>query len=173
RAVRFGQKLSKTVLYLWQLLLSVYVFLYPFALKSNDELCHEFSKSMDWKNGLIRAFEWHPNGHKCAVCHINDCIYIYSFDNTFVPLLKHSLQTKVTSISWSPTQEDTLAVCCESVIILWTLDPNSRQYRPKTECIHIINCSISPLTDAKFDPSGRYLAACGPQSSKISLIDVD
>ncbi|CAG2162613.1 unnamed protein product [Oppiella nova] len=171
--LRFSQKLCQTLLYLWQLLLNFYIFIYPYALKSNEELCHEFNKSMDWRNGLIRAFQWHPNGHKCAVCHINDCIYIYSFDNSFVPLLKHSLQTKVTALSWSPTREDILAVCCDSVIILWTLDPNSRQYRPTSDCINIIHSPISPLTDMKFDPSGQYLAACSPQSSKLCLIEVE
>ena len=129
---------------------------------------------MDWKNGLIRAFEWHPNCVKCAVCLINDSIYIHCSDNSFVPLLKHSLQTKVTALSWSPNREDLLAVSCESVVLLWTIDPNSKQYRLSSDCLQVINnCISSPLTDVKFDPRGQFLSVCSPQSSKLILINTE
>ena len=142
--------------------------------KSNEELCNELSKSMDWKNGLIRAFEWHPKQIKCAVCLINDCIYIYSSDNSFVPLLKHWLQTKVSALSWNPNREDLLAVSCEKAILIWTIDPNSRQCRLSNDCIQVISTgNMSPFTDLKFDPSGQFLCACSPQSSKLLVINTE
>ena len=142
--------------------------------KTNEELCNEFSKSMDWRNGLIRAFEWHPNRVKCAVCLINDSIYIYSADNSLSPLLKHSLQTKVTALSWSPQREDLLAVSCETGVLIWTIDPKVRQYRLSNDCLQVISAGISsPLTDMKFNPSGQYLIGCSPQSSKLMVINTE
>ncbi|XP_054154408.1 aladin-like [Oppia nitens] len=174
RLIRFNQIIAGFILHLWQLLLNFYVFIYPFALHSNEELGQEFSKSMDWKKGLIRTFEWHPEGLKCAVCHINDCIYIYSANTSLIALLKHINQSKVMAMSWSPTREEILVVCCQSAIIIWTVDSNSQQLRPKSESIRIINKGFkSPLTDLSFDPSGQFLVACSPQSSMLYIIDID
>jgi aladin len=129
---------------------------------------------MDWRNGLIRAFEWHQNSNKCAICLINDCIYVYSSNNAFVPLLKHPLQRKVTALSWRPNCDDVLGVSCESAILIWTIDPNSKLYRPPNDCIRIIKtCITSPLTSMSFDMNGEYLATCSPQSSKLTLIKID
>ena len=126
---------------------------------------------MDWKNGLIRAFEWHPNIVRCALCLVNDSIYIYSADAK-VPLLKHPLQSKVTAISWNPIREDMLAVCCETSVLIWTVEFHSKQYGSRSENVKVINTGIPvPLTDIKFDPSGQYLVACCPQSSKLIIID--
>jgi len=78
------------------------------------------------------------------------------------------------SLSWRPNREDVLAVCCESAILIWTIDPNSKFYRPPNDCIRIIKTSItSPLTSLSFDINGEYLATCSPQSSKLTLIKMD
>lgn len=145
---------------------------------SDEQLLQQFNSNLDWKSGLIRAFEWHPNSLRCALALSNDLIYVYSADNqrphTYICCLKHVLQKKVSAIAWHPKRDDILVVACENRILLWTLQSDMKDFKPDICCFKTISTRLSsPIVSIVFDSDGKTLVACSPRNSSIAVIKFD
>lgn len=116
------RNLAHFLLFIWSYLLLCYLYLYPYARLSEDELCNKFCKFNNF-DGVIRNVIWHPKKHKVALALSNDNVFIYS-SNLITPLLKHPLQKKITDMKWHPLNENQLTIACSNCIIRWTIDPN-------------------------------------------------
>ncbi|RWS31523.1 aladin-like protein [Leptotrombidium deliense] len=164
----FSKKVASFILLVWNMILNVYGYFYPYSLLSDDELCSEFSRCLDSK-AHIRCFAWNPQYSRCAIALLNDNIFVYSSTNSTVPLVKHPSQKKVTDMRWKPNSEDILAVACQHIVIIWTIDPNSKATRVTSA--RLIQQSIStPVTHISYDPLGEWLAICSPTTSKILMV---
>jgi len=143
---------------------------------TDDELVSEFNANLDWKNGLIRCFEWHPSSLRCAIALVNNLVYIYSADLqrpiNHICCLKNMAQKQISSMAWHPIRDDILAVASENKILLWFLQSDLQNFKPDSQkCLQIIDSKLpSPLTSIVFDAVGRTLIVCSPLSSSLSVI---
>ena len=170
----FGKKFIKNLayylLYIWRKMLLIYVYFYPYALMSENELCETFCKFGNF-NGIIRHIIWHPSKHKVALALSNDNVYIYS-SNLITPLLKHPLQKKITDMKWSPVNENQLTIACANCIIKWNIDPNEKSVRLPIKCAEILKDDFNfPITLVDHTSNGNYLLVSSPSSSKIKWIN--
>lgn len=165
----FFRAFAHYLLLIWCKLLLVYVYFYPYALLSEDELCEKFCKFNNFK-GVIRHIVWHPRKHKVALALSNDNVYIYS-SNLVTPLLKHPFQKKITDIKWSPTNENQLTIACARCIIKWNIDTKEKSVRLPIKCAEILKDDFSfPITRIDYTSNGNYLLVSSPSSSKILWI---
>ncbi|RWS15000.1 aladin-like protein [Dinothrombium tinctorium] len=162
------KKFASTVLYLWNMILVIYAYFFPYSLMHDDELCAQFSRCLD-HTSHIRCFAWHPVYIRCAVALSNHNVHIYSASNSSSILVRHKQQKKITDLAWKPTNEEILAVACHSVVLIWSFDRNSKFSQPV--CTRIITESIfSPITCVSFDRSGELLGICSPSTSKLLFV---
>lgn len=165
----FVRAFARYLLLIWCKLLLVYVYFYPYALLSEDELCEKFCKFNNF-NGVIRHIVWHPRKHKVALALSNDNVYIYS-SNLVTPLLKHPFQKKITDIKWNPTNENQLTIACARCIIKWNIDPKEKSVRLPIKCAEILKDDFKfPITCIEYTSNGNYLLVSSPSSSKILWI---
>ena len=166
----FIKNLAYYLLFIWFKTLLVYVYFYPYALLSQDELCKEFCKFNHF-NGIIRHIIWHTKKHKVALALSNDNVYIYS-SNLITPLLKHPLQKKITDMKWSPINEHQLTIACANCIIKWNIDPKEKSVRLPIKCAEILKNDFSfPITCIDYTSNGDYLLVSSPSSTKIIWIN--
>lgn len=143
---------------------------------SDGELLKEFNVNLDWNNGLIRAFEWHPTSLRCAMALVNDLIYIYSADLqrplNHICCLKNLAQKRISSMAWHPKQDNILAVASENRVLIWSLQSDIQHFKPDADkCLQIIDSKLSsPVTSIVFDAEGNTLVACSPRNSSLSII---
>lgn len=131
-------------------------------------MCCEFTRCLDWQDGIIRAFSWQLKCVRCAVALSNNLIYIYSQDPN-IKQLNHCLQKHITDLTWHPVNEDVLAVGCQSVVLIWVNDPQEQSSRSYV-CSHVIKTGIpTPVTSVAFSLNGEWLGICSPLSSRILL----
>ena len=85
-------------------------------------------------------------------------------------MLKHPLQKKLTDLTWQPNN-NILAVACQSILLIWNLNSIDNCKDQLINLVNVIKVNITcPITSINYDPSGDYLAVCGPRSSTIMLI---
>ena len=165
----FLRALAHYLLAIWNKLLLIYLFFYPYALLSEDELCEKFCKFNNFK-GVIRHIAWHPRKHKVALALSNDNVYIYS-SNLITPLLKHPFQKKITDMKWSPTNENQLTIACARCIIKWNIDTKEKSVRLPIKCAEILKNDFKfPITCIDYTSNGDYLLVGSPSSSKIMWV---
>ncbi|KAI1289850.1 Aladin [Halotydeus destructor] len=169
------QKIAIFVLLLWQAMMAIYGSIFPFDLIPKDDLCQMFSHNLDWEGSLIRTFSWHPNYYRCAFAISNDDIYVYSAAHTNGLLLRHPLQRKIMSLAWMPKNEDVLAVGCQAVVVIWTIDSTATTAsRVAISCSRLIDTGLPlPVTTVAFEPSGEWLVIGGPTSSKLTMVNAN
>ena len=140
---------------------------------------NEFNCNLNWKSGLIRAFEWHSASLRCALALVNDLVYIYSADLKrplyYICCLKNTAQKRISSMAWHPKRDDILAISSEHKILLWFLKSDLQNFKPDIQkCLQVIDLKIrSPITSIVFDYEGNTLIACSPRSSSLSVITFD
>lgn len=169
------QKIAVSILFLYNYFLTVYSSYFPYDLMTPDEQVQTFSRNMDWSDGIVRAFRWHPNAGKCAVALTNDDVLIYSAPTSVVPLLRHAIQKKVVDLAWKPDVKDAniIAVACQSLVVIWKIehDTTGRARIPTSNARVLEKKFASPITSVSYDPTGSWLMICSPKTTKILLIN--
>ncbi|KAI2798177.1 hypothetical protein BLOT_013295 [Blomia tropicalis] len=174
--VRCFYWIAFVILYIQSLYSNIYYYFYPYDKLSDEELLTVFSDNLDWKNGLIRAFEWHPSSLCCSMSLSNDLIYVYSADThrpiNHICCLKNMEQKRISSMAWHPKRSDILAVSSQSKILFWSIESDMNQFKADAQkCLNVVDSKLpSPLTSIVFHPEGNTLVACSPRSSSISII---
>lgn len=71
-------------------------------------------------------------------------------------MLKHKLQRNISVMAWKPLSASVLAVGTQSVILIWTIDPNSLSNRPSSSAAQVLSYSgHNPITSLTWCPLGR------------------
>ncbi|KAM8829390.1 aladin isoform 2-T2 [Synchiropus picturatus] len=147
--------------------------LFPHATLSSEDMIAEFSQVLNWSDGVVRAFAWHPHTDKFAVALLDDSIKIYNPKSATTPTLKHRLQKSVAALQWKPLCASALAVACHNCILVWNVDPCSLSTRPSSGCAQILSHpGHSPVTSIAWSPSGSLLVSASPMDTAMMVWDV-
>ena len=85
-------------------------------------------------------------------------------------MLKHKLQRNISVLAWKPLSASVLAVGTQSVILIWTVDPNSLSNRPSASAAQVLSFSgHNPITSVAWCPHGsdRLYAASALNSALL------
>ncbi|CAL9703323.1 unnamed protein product [Knipowitschia caucasica] len=147
--------------------------LFPHVTLSSEDMIEEFSQVLNWSEGVVRAFVWHPHTDKFAVALLDDSIKIYNPKSATTPILKHRLQKSVAAVQWKPLCASALAVACHSCILVWHVDPCSLSTRPSSGCAQVLSHpGHSPVTSIAWSPSGSLLVSASPMDTAMLVWDV-
>ncbi|XP_076064779.1 aladin-like [Oratosquilla oratoria] len=155
-------------LQIWNILSKVYTVLPSTGYKDEDRIC-EVRPAL----GSVARVAWHPHTQKVAAVFRDDTIKIYTAGRPLTPLLKHRLQRGITDISWMPCSASTLAVGCDTGVLLWAVDPVSVVTRPSGSCVTILShSSMSSVASLSWHPKGGLLACVGSTKAEVVVWDV-
>ncbi|XP_048048536.1 aladin [Megalobrama amblycephala] len=147
--------------------------LFPHLTLSSDEMVAEFSQMLDWSDGALRSFAWHPHTDKFAVALLDDSIKIYKSHSSTSPTLKHRCQRSVCALQWKPLCGSALAVACQSCLLIWHVDPASLSTRPSSGCAQVLSHpGHSPITSIAWSPTGSLLVSASPVDTAMMVWDV-
>ncbi|XP_063076448.1 aladin isoform X2 [Engraulis encrasicolus] len=147
--------------------------LFPHLTLSNVDMVAEFSQVLDWSEGTVRAFAWHPHTEKFAVALLDDSIRIYNSKSETAPTLKHRLQRSVAALQWKPLCASALAVACHTCLLVWHVDPTSLSTRPSSGCAQVLSYpGHAPVTSIAWAPSGSTLVSASPVDTAMLVWDV-
>lgn len=170
------QKMAQGIVWIHDQLIKIYSSFYPYAMLPPEEMGQIFSQALDWQNGVIRSFRWHPTALKAALALSNDDVFIYSSSDTIVLLLRHPFQKNIIDIIWNPKIETEVAVVCQGVIVIWSVktDPSNEKSRIPLSNAILIEKEVKklyPITSVIYDPTGTQLFVSSPSSSKVLILD--
>ncbi|VDO55553.1 unnamed protein product [Haemonchus placei] len=140
-----------------------------------EELLHEYSSTMNWKNNWLRCVAAHDEGRRLALCQNNNYIRIYNIGrNQKTPLtLKHPLQNNVACMAWEPFDHRVLAVAANNKILIWRLSVKATNIKPSVRCAQVVELPATPISQIVWDrTTSNVILAVSPNSSKIMIVDI-
>lgn len=170
------QQMAKGILWIHDQLRNLYASFYPYAMLPPEEMGQIFCRSLEWQQGVIRSFRWHPTVLKAALAVSNDDVFIYSSSDAIVLLLRHPFQKKIIDIIWNPKVDTEVAIICQAVIVIWSVKcdtPNEKSRVPLSNAVLIEKevRKLYPITSVAYDPTGTQLFVSSPSSSKVLILD--
>ncbi|KAK5972576.1 hypothetical protein GCK32_008433 [Trichostrongylus colubriformis] len=140
-----------------------------------EELLHQYSTTMNWKNNWLRCVAVHDEGRRLALCQNNDYIRVYNIGRSQkTPLtLKHPAQNNVACIAWEPFDQRVLAVAANNKILIWRLSVKATNIKPSVRCAQVIELPAMPINQIVWDrTTTNVLLAVSPNSSKIMIVNI-
>ncbi|KAK6054695.1 hypothetical protein COOONC_07799 [Cooperia oncophora] len=140
-----------------------------------EELLHQYSTTMNWKNNWLRCVAVHDEGRRLALCQNNNYIRVYNIGRSQkTPLtLKHPLQNNVACMAWEPFDQRVLAVAANNRILIWRLSVKAANIKPSVRCAQVIELPAMPISQIVWDrTTTNVLLAVSPNSSKIMIVDI-
>ncbi|KAH6938502.1 hypothetical protein HPB50_010167 [Hyalomma asiaticum] len=147
---------------------------------STEDMCKEFSLTLDWSKGHVRAFAWHPQCPKFAVASHGDTVRVYAPDMSIKPVLKHRSQRNITDMAWKPYSSAVLAVACQEGVLLWQVEPASLTPRqvasllqPSSACVSLLSREgHEPVNSIAWHPKGTLLASASAADCSLLIWNV-
>ncbi|RNA43071.1 aladin isoform X1 [Brachionus plicatilis] len=144
----------------------------PWILSSKETEFNLWTiKGKDWKNNVVRAFQWHPHSSKYAVAFKNDIVKIYSNNQPHV-VLKHHSQQNITCLAWKPFYNSIIAVGCANCIIIWDTESSSVLLKPASSCSFILSKRYhNDIMDLQWYPKSDFLLSVASRDNQILIWD--
>ncbi|XP_037290581.2 aladin [Rhipicephalus microplus] len=147
--------------------------LFPHLLLSSEDMCKEFSLTLNWARGHVRAFAWHPQCPKFAVASHGDMIRVYAPNMSITPVLKHRSQRNITDMAWKPYSSAVLAVACQEGVLLWQVEPTSLIARPSSAYASLLSREgHNPVSSIAWHPKGTLLASASAADCSLLIWNV-
>lgn len=109
----------------------------------------------------IRCFSCHPHKDQIAIALRDHSVHIYELKNgKWSPdlVLTHQFQKNITCIEWKPLSGSTLAIGCQTGVLIWEGDWMTRYFSTP---------SVSNISSIQWSPFESLLAIGSPHESVI------
>ncbi|KAG7200742.1 hypothetical protein KM043_001291 [Ampulex compressa] len=138
---------------------------------SGSDSVSDVVATRDWNVSLIRCLSWHPHCPRLAVVTRDDRIRIFSKGIPGVPLLRHSAQKSVSSLSWRPLAGRELAVACHTGVLVWTIELGAAS-NLLSHAVLLKQRNHAPVTSVTWHPEGNLLVSCSPADLNMIIWDI-